>query len=717
MTPAFIVCLAFSGVLVVSEALLPGRPELGAVALLLVAPALGLAVFLRPLLLAIAIAAALAGLARAELPPADPGLAARAAAMAGRQVTLRGSAVDDPRPTGGGYELLLAPDQPVYGSVLVRVRGESRVAFGDRVEARGRLRLPQERPGFDRRAYLAQRHAYLELPVPGLTVLAPAPFPAGVPSKLRAAYRQAVEELVPRPHSAVLLGVVLGIRNGVPARLQQDLVATGLVHLLVLSGLKVAVFARLASAALTPLLGGWSTIPVVAMIAGYALAGGATPAAVRAAAMGGLALVGARLGRSAHVWTSLGLVGAAMIAWSPEVAWDVGFELSFLGTAAIVLLTPAIERRLTWLPHLLREPFAVTCAAQVGTLPITAQGFHVISPVAPIANALVLPLLPAMVGAGLLLAPLALMPAAGSIVALPLVGLLAYLEQVAGLLAKPPGAALPIAGFPPWAGLAYYAGLSGLLGAVRSRGSLRVLAVLLAVAGPLAVAGVELLAWERSLPLAVVLDVGDGQALLVSGPAGQFLVDGGPSPARLADGLGQHLAPWRRDLDGLVITAPGLGHTGGLSGLDRKVGLVVLPAGDLPGTAWRGAALGAVAGGARLTRLGAGAELKLAGMRLQALSKAGDPLALRIVSPDGRAFCDMSELDPEAEVEAATRLRGRCDYLLLPAGGRTAPAQELLDRARPRELIVSAAAARLARGIPPGAVRRTDQEGAIELSL
>ena len=231
------------------------------------------------------------------------------------------------------------------------------------------------------------------------------------------------------------------------------------------------------------------------------------------------------------------------------------------------------------------------------------------------------------------------------------------------------------------------------------------------------VAGVELLVWARSPPLAVVLDVGEGQAVLVSGPGGRFLVDGGPSPARLADGLGQHLAPWRRDLDGLVITAPGLGHTGGLSGLDRKIGLVVLPGADLPGTAWRGAVLGAVAGGARLTRLEAGAELSLAGMRLQALSKAGDPLALRIVGPDGRAFCDLSELDPEAQAEAATRLRGRCDYLLLPAGGRTAPAQEFLARARPGELIVSTAAARLARGIPPGVVRRTDQEGAIELPL
>src|SRR5207247_4207116 len=96
--------------------------------------------------------------------------------------------------------------------------------------------------------------------------------------------------------------------------------------------------------------------------------------------------------------------------WRPELAWDVGFQLSFAGTAAIILLTPAISRRVRFLPHVLREPFAVTCAAQVGTLPMMATDFHVLSPVAPIANALTLPILPILVSAGLLLRALSIFP-------------------------------------------------------------------------------------------------------------------------------------------------------------------------------------------------------------------------------------------------------------------------------------------------------------------
>src|SRR5207245_6236876 len=140
------------------------------------------------------------------------------------------------------------------------------------------------------------------------------------------------------------------------------------------------------------------------------MVGGATPAAVRASAMGGLAIAATHLGRPSHVWTSLAVTAGAMLGWRPELAWDVGFQLSFAGTAAIILLTPSIARKIAFLPHVLREPFAVTCAAQVGTLPMMATDFHVLSPVAPIANALTLPMLPVLVAAGLLLGTLSVIP-------------------------------------------------------------------------------------------------------------------------------------------------------------------------------------------------------------------------------------------------------------------------------------------------------------------
>jgi competence protein ComEC len=487
----------------------------------------------------------------------------------------------------------------------------------------------------------------------------------------------------------------------------------------------VAVFARIAQAALRPLLGRLSTWPAIGLIGLYALAGGATPAAVRASVMGALSIAASRLGRPSHVWTSLALTAAAMLGWRPELAWDVGFQLSFAGTAAIILLTPGIEARLRWMPHVFREPFAVTCAAQVGTLPMMATDFHMFSPIGPLANALVLPLLPAMVAAGLLLGPLALLPDVAAAAAIPIAGLLAFLEQVANVLARAPAAAIDIPRFPAWAGVAYYAAVGPGIAAMRVHGRKRRIALAVAVAGPVAISLGAMLMWAAEPPQASVLAVGSGQAVLLRGPRGSVLIDGGPSPAALDDGLGQLLPPWERRLEALVITAPSQGHVGGFAGFDRAARTVLLPDVALSGTAWRTTALHEAAGGATIARLLAGGVVELAGLRLEVVApEAGAPgdvpgagyLGLRVVAPDGRTFCDLSDLDADAQAVAATRLRGPCTYLLLPGGGASLPSPDLQLAAGDPELIASRGPGRLAVGFPP-TVLRTDQEGTITVPL
>src|SRR6266567_1344804 len=423
--PVLVIACSWSAALAAAVVLVPSQSWIGAVAVALAIPCLALAV-----------------------------------AMAGQTATIVGRVADDSRAATGGSEVIVEPDvilvgdSPVsnVGNLMVRWRGPEEAGFGDQINATGKLVLPLDLPSFDRRAYLAQRHAYLQLDTTGIDVTSSPGGLTALPTWLRTRYAAALDAALPAPHAAVLLGVVLGIRQGIPPELQQALIATGLIHLLVLSGLKVAVFARIVQGALRPILRRYAAWPALCLIGLYALAGGATPAAIRAAVMGGMAIAAASLGRPSHVWTSLAATAAAMLAWRPELAWDVGFQLSFAGTTAIILLTPWIERRLRLIPHVLREPFAVTCAAQIGTLPMMATDFHVLSPVAPIANALVLPILPAVVVAGLALGPLSLFPDVARVAAIPLAGLLGYLEQVAYVLGRFPAAAIPVVRFPPWTG-------------------------------------------------------------------------------------------------------------------------------------------------------------------------------------------------------------------------------------------------------------------------
>jgi competence protein ComEC len=463
------------------------------------------------------------------------------------------------------------------------------------------------------------------------------------------------------------------------------------------------------------------------LIALYAMVGGATPAALRASAMGGLAIAASHLGRPSHVWTSLALTAAAMLGWRPEYAWDVGFQLSFAGTAAIILLTPAIARRVAFLPQIVREPFAVTCAAQVGTLPMMATDFHVLSPVAPVANALTLPILPVLVACGLLLGTLGFVPEIARAVAIPITAMTAYIEQVGYVLSRVPAAAFTIPKFPTWMGLAYYSALAPAIAGAHTKGQSRKVAILLAAVAPSLISLTALAMWANAPPQAIVMNVGAGQAVLLRGPHGAILIDAGPSPAKLRDELGGQLPPWQRKVDAVVITAPGLGHIGGFVGFDRAAGIVLLPNASLTGSAWRTAALEEAARGASIQPVTAGQNVEIAGFELQVLApEPGAPgdqvgaayLAIRAVAPDGKSFCEFSDLDLDAQTVAATRLRGPCTDLLLPAGGRSrlSPDLERVAVNDNTQLIASRSAGRLAAGFPPS-VLRTDQEGTITLPL
>jgi hypothetical protein len=210
--------------------------------------------------------------------------------------------------------------------------------------------------------------------------------------------------------------------------------------------------------------------------------------------------------------------------------------------------------------------------------------------------------------------------------------------------------------------------------------------------------------------------------VLANGPGGYVLIDGGSSPARLADAIGARMPPWQRRLAALVITGPGIGHVGGLVGLPYPADTVVVPEGNPPGSMWRAVSLAESARGAVIRSAHAGQTWRLAGLRLDVLRPEPNPrqpgqLALRISGPDGRSFCDLADLDPDGQAAAAAWLGGRCDVLLLPQGGRSAPSPVLLPIARPGQLVTSDAGGALARNLPRGELSRTSEEGTIVLPL
>lgn len=245
---------------------------------------------------------------------------------------------------------------------------------------------------------------------------------------------------------SLLAGFVLGDDREQPADLADDFRASGLTHLLAVSGQNVA-FTLLLVGPLLRRLG--RTGRLVATGAVLVLFGTVTrwePSVIRAVAMAAVALGAAEAGRPTASLRTLGLAVTGLLVVDPLLVHSVGFVLSVGACLGIAALSGPIVGLLPG-PHWLRLPVAVTLAAQAGVSPILVPVFGGV-PVASLpANLLAAPAAgPAMVwglGAGVLAGVLG--PPFDAWLHAPTALLLGFVRTVAAV-----SAALPLGELGPW---------------------------------------------------------------------------------------------------------------------------------------------------------------------------------------------------------------------------------------------------------------------------
>ncbi len=493
--------------------------------------------------------------------------------LAGQNVSLSGTVDDDPVERNASRRLIVRVDHVLTSAaqrpsglrIEATVYGMTPAHYGDLVLLSGEIQEPPRFDQFDYRAYLSERGIAGVMPSARLvrvTSHGGDPLHTAI-FNLRHAVIEAVDGALPEPQAALMLGVVFGYRAALPPLLQQQMIASGLIHIVVISGLKVSLLARIIHQALGRWLPRAAPLVAVGAMAGYALLAGASAAALRAAAMGILVVIAGRLRRDSHVFFSLALTAAVMLGLKPALAHDVSFQLSFAGTAGIAAMTNGIAARLRWLPGVLRDPFAATVAAEAATWPLMLANFHQLSIVAPAANALVLPLLPAIMilgGGGALLGVASAFGGpflqAASWPAMQAAGAIAnwfrIVIEAAGSL---PLAAVVAPHFPArWVAAAVILN-GGALAGVKLRQFFwqRKVWAALAAAGLAAVA--LLLIRPDGRVHVYALDVGTGSAILVRTANGhQVLIDAGPDADRLAQAIGRALPPTARTIDTWLIT-------------------------------------------------------------------------------------------------------------------------------------------------------------------
>ncbi len=179
-----------------------------------------------------------------------------------------------------------------------------------------------------------------------------------------------------------------------PAELVSDFQASGLTHLLAVSGTNLTlvvgfllVVARWAGVRARGLV-----VVGVLGVAGFVLLARTEPSVVRAAAMGSVALIGMGSNGRERGVRALGVAVLVLLLFDPWLALSLGFVLSALATAGILFLAPPWRDALaTWMPRWLAEAVAVPLAAQLACTPVVAAISGQVSLVAVAANMAVAP--------------------------------------------------------------------------------------------------------------------------------------------------------------------------------------------------------------------------------------------------------------------------------------------------------------------------------------
>ncbi len=296
------------------------------------------------------------------------------------------------------------------------VIGRSDLLPGDRVEIYGRWKLPgvASNPGQrDPTEFFTSNGYDFQLRIESVEQIQPWLPPHKLRldrwlSKVRNVAIDSMEANVPLGMSSLACALILGQRDMASWQLQEELLATGTIHMLAISGLHIEMiasallfFGALAKAHHKRLL-----LIVCLIVWAYTLLCGANPPVLRAAIMLSLAYMARILGWQFSSLNNLATTALILLMYRPGMLFEVGPQLSFIAVAVLILSSENLSKRQTalmslikaregqgmrtyravvaWVYSALRTSFWVW----IITLPIVWNGFHVVSPVSVALNLL-----------------------------------------------------------------------------------------------------------------------------------------------------------------------------------------------------------------------------------------------------------------------------------------------------------------------------------------
>lgn len=316
-------------------------------------------------------------------------------------------------------EVIALDQQQVSGNTLVLFKRSDSLDFqvGDRLTVYDDVNLPafERNPGdFDYRKYLKSIDVYGQIYVdtPKILSYENGSQELGVLLRLRNTILEKLEAsgLNDNPRG-VIEALVLGQRQNVDPEVTKSFRDAGVIHILALSGLHVGIILLILRVLTKRILrmkyGRWiQSVILIFLLWSFALLTGMSPSIMRAVTMFSFVAIGLNLKRKGSVYHSLTLSAFVLLLFDPRLLFQVGFQLSYMAVFSIVLIQPVVAGLWPWrnkVKDFFWNIFTVTVAAQIGVAGISLFYFNQFPGLFILGNMLLLPVLPFIIGAALLL--------------------------------------------------------------------------------------------------------------------------------------------------------------------------------------------------------------------------------------------------------------------------------------------------------------------------
>jgi len=298
---------------------------------------------------------------------------------------------------------LIINEKTIHSKLLILTFRFPEYEYGQKISFEAKIAEPKEYPDFSYKNYLSRFGVDAIVYQPKITLIAGNfgnTIKLGI-LRLKKQFVDRVAQVLPEPQNSFLAGLLLGAKRSIPQELMDKFNATGTSHVVAISGYNITIIAwgldQLLKRFRKRISFGLSLFAIVIFV----IMTGASASVIRAGVMGALVLISLNIGRVYAITNALAFTAMVMLAINPQIlAFDVGFQLSFMALLGLVYFIPLIEPYFLWFYSGLRPYLLATIAAQIFTLPILLYSFGRLSLVAVIVNVLILIMVPATMLAG-----------------------------------------------------------------------------------------------------------------------------------------------------------------------------------------------------------------------------------------------------------------------------------------------------------------------------